>query len=295
MGKYIDQLVNAANQNVVATGGINSQGLDGAFEEVFFAIDGQEFDSVLATKSQANWDAAAVAGSIIYLGKCRFEDQSEEAQNFTDQPLNIDEETVAATKVIRAITQVNAAVHAEIKKMDGKSGRVFFRTTNGICVARIDDDGDVKGLPCSISVTRRTLPTTDTPVEYTQSDIKFTDPDGDELNPARINIDFLFSEVEQVFPLSGFVSNVSSNGSQIDFDLDLDKTGSTDPLETVPQGNFEVVDEDQNVLPIASFSETSGVYSFGVTTALTTVYVRFTGRNQVGQTYYYLDSVIVKV
>src|SRR6056297_2187347 len=125
MSKYTEVSGAGANANIVATGGINSLGLVGAYERVFFAESSQKFSSIAAVKIQDNWDTDAVAGDLTYLGKCKFEDNSEEAQFFTDAPLNINIETTSATKVVRSILQVNACVHAELKKMDGKSGRGF--------------------------------------------------------------------------------------------------------------------------------------------------------------------------
>lgn len=296
MSKYTEVSGAGANTNIVATGGINTKGIVGPYKRVFFAEEDQVFTSIAASKVQANWDADAIAGNLVYLGQCKFEDNSEEAQFFTDAALDINEETTPATKVIRAIQQVNSCVHAEIKKMDGKSGRVYFQTGNSYLIGRLEDDGDVIGRPCTISVSQRTLPTTEQPVEYTQVDITLTDNEGDEGNPMEAKIDWLFSEVEQVYPLTGIVSNVSTNGSQLDFDLQVDKAGSNVGLTGAVTGDFEVTDEDGNVLTQASFVENgTGSYTFGVTTALTTAYVRFNNRRTIGGSTYYLDTLIVTV
>lgn len=294
MSKYTEVSGAGANTNIVATGGINDKGIVGAYKRAFFAESSQKFSSIAAAKVQSNWDSGAIAGDLTYLGQCKFEDQSEEAQFFTDLALDINEETTPASKVIRAILQVNACVHAELKKMDGKSGRVYFQTTNGYLIGRLEDDGEVVGRQCTISVNRRTLPTTEQPVEYTQIDITFTDNDGDELNPFEAKIAWLFSEVSQVYPLTGVVSNESSNGSQLDFDLQVDKAGSNVGLTGALTGDFVVEDEDGNVLTQAEFTANgNGSYTFGVTTALTTVYVRFNGRRTIAGSTYYLDTLQV--
>lgn len=285
-----------ANTNIVATGGINALGIVGAYERVFFAEEGQKFTSVAAAKLQANWDTDAVAGLLTYLGRCRFEDTSEEAQFYTDAPLNINEETSPPTKVLRAIQQVNAVVHAELLKMDGKSGRVYVQTTNSYLIGRIENDGEVIGRQCTIAVTQRTLPSSEQPVEYTQIDITFTDNKGDELNPMEAKIDWLFSEVEQVYPITGITSNVSSNGSQLDFDIALTKAGSNEPLTGALQADFSITDENGNALDtFAGFSETNGVYSIQLTTSVTAAYVRFDGRRTIGGSTYYLDTVLAQV
>lgn len=294
MSKYTEVSGAGANTNIVATGGINKLGLVGAYERVFFAESGQKFASIPASKIQDNWDTDAVAGDLTYLGKCKFEDNSEEAQFFTDQALDINIETTAATKVVRAILQVNACVHAELKKMDGKSGRVYFQTTNGYLVGRYEDDGDVVGRECSIAVSQRSVPTTDQPVEYTIIDITLTDNDGDELNPFEAKIDWLFSEVEQVYPVTGVVDNVSSGGGTVDFDLTLTKAGSNAALSGAVLADFSATDEDGNALSIDSVSETgtTGVYAVSVTTAGTVVYIKFNGRRTIAGATYYFDTVI---
>ena len=108
MSKYTEVSGSGANTNIVATGGINAKGIVGAYERVFFAESDQKFSSIAAAKIQDNWDATAILGNLVYLGKCKFEDNSEEAQFFTDPALDINEETTAATKVVRSILQVNA-------------------------------------------------------------------------------------------------------------------------------------------------------------------------------------------
>lgn len=295
MSKYTEVSGAAANANVVATGGINNKGIVGAYKRVFFAEEDQKFASIAASKVQSNWDADAITGDLVYLGQCKFEDNSEEAQFFTDAALDINEETTPASKVVRSILQVNACVHAELKKMDGKSGRIYFQTTNSYLIGRLEDDGEVVGRQATISVSQRSVPTTEQPVEYTIIDITFTDNEGDELNPMEAKLDWLFSEVEQVYPLTGIVSNESSNGSQLDFDLQVDRAGSNTGLAGITTAQFHVTDEDGNELTQASFTDNgSGSYSFGITTALTTVYVKTDGRVTVSGSTYFMDTLIVQ-
>lgn len=296
MSKYTEVSGAGANANIVATGGINALGLIGAYERVMFAESAHKFASIPAAKIQDNWDADAISGELTYLGKCKFEDNSEEAQFFTDPPLNINIETTSATKVIRSILQVNSCVHAELKKMSGKSGRVFFQTTNGFMVGRYEDDGDIVGRECSIAVSQRSVPTTDTPVEYTIIDITMTDNDGDELNPFEAKLDWLFSEVEQVYPITGVVDNVSSGAGTLNLDLTLTKAGSNAPLSGAVLADFSATDEDGNALSIATVTETgtTGVYAIAVTTTATTVYIRFNGRRTIAGATYYFDTVIAK-
>jgi hypothetical protein len=296
MSKYTEVSGSGANTNIVATGGINALGLVGAYERVMFAESAHKFESIAASKIQDNYDADAISGMLTFLGKCKFEDNSEEAQFFTDPALTINIETTAATKVIRSILQVNACVHAELKKMNGKTGRVFFQTTNGFVVGRYEDDGDVVGRECTVAVSQRSVPTTDTPVEYTIIDITLTDNDGDELNPFEAKIDWLFSEVEQVYPITGTVDNVTSDGSTVDFDLALTKAGSNAALPGATLADFSATDEDGNPLSIASAVEggSTGVYAVSVTTTGAVAYIKFNGRRTIGGSTYYFDTVLAQ-
>lgn len=298
MSGYIETLGDGVSSGVIATGGINDKELLGAYKRVFYAANSFEFASVLAAKDKDNWDAAVAAGNLIYLGQCKFEDNSAEAQFFEDQALDINEETTAATKVLRAIQNVNSCVHAELKKLDGRSGKIYIQTAKGFVVGRFADDGAALGRGASFSVSNRSLPTTETPVEYTIVDITFTDNDGDENNPCVFKIDWLFSEVDQVYPLTATVGNESSNGTTLTGEVTLKKTGTSSPLTGAVAADFKAVDEDGNALTIASVTEdgTTGVYTVNITTALTTAYVSFDGIRDIASagTLYYMNQVTLK-
>lgn len=298
MSGYIETLGTGISAGVIATGGINDKELLGAHKRVFWAAADFEFASVLAAKDKDNWDAAVAAGNLVYLGQCKFEDQSAEAQFFEDQPLNIREETRAATKVLRAIQNVNACVHSEIRKLNGRSGKVYIQTGKSFAIGRLAEDGAVLGRAASFSVSNRSVPTTETPVEYTIVDITFTDNDGDENNPCVFKIDWLFSEVDQVYPLTATVGNESSNGTTLTAEITLKKTGTNDPLSDAVLADFKAVDEDGNALTIASVTESgsTGVYTVNITTALTTAYVSFNGIRDIDSagTLYYMNEVTIK-
>ena len=294
--KYTDACGDSsANTNVVATGGIDKKGITGAYRELAWISDDSEFSSVTALKDQANWDAFVLSGDLIPLGKGKFEDISTEAAFFEDNALDIKEETTAATKSIRFTSAICSCSHAELKKMNGKTGRLVIRTSKGFVIGRMQDDGAVKGRALSnIYVGNRSVPTDDTPVEYTIVDFIFSDNEGDEKNPAEVKVDFLFSEVDHVFSAEGVASNVSSNGSTLTVDITVNKDCSgTDKLSGWLQANCKAVDEDGNELTVASFSESSGVYTIGITTALTLAYVSFDAITEISNIAYYMDQVRV--
>jgi len=295
MSKYTEACGDSAvNTTIVATGGIDKKGITGAYSELFWAADSFEFASAAALKDQANWDAGVAAGNLIYLGKGKFSDQSAEAQFFEDQALDIREETVAATKVIRSESVICACSHAEVKKMSGKTGRLFIRTKNGYVIGRSMDDGAIRGRALSqIFVGNRSVPTTETPVEYTAVDFTFSDNEGDEKNPAEVKVDFLFSEVDQVYSAVGVVSGESSNGTTLTATLGIKKDCGDEHLGGVVVGNLEAYDEDGNTLTIASLTENASDYTINITTALTLAYVRFSGITDVASAgvLYYMDQV----
>lgn len=287
----------AANTNIVATGGIDTKGITGYYKRVFWVAAGSSFASVTAMKDKANWDALVAAGNAIYLGQIKTEDQSAEATFFEDNALGIREKQTEATKVVRAVMAICACSHAELKKMEGKEGTIFFETSKNFGIGRLQEDGSIKGRAVSsIVVGQRSVPTTEQPVEYTTIDFTFSDNDGDEKNPAEVKLGFLFSEVDQVFPVDGVVSSVSSNGTTLSFTLKLTKDCSTDVLGGVVVGDLKAVDEDGNVLTVATATESpAGTYAVGITTALTLAYVSFNGIRDVasGGVLYYMDTVTV--
>lgn len=295
MAKYTEACGDSAvNSNIVATGGIEKKGITGAYSELFWAADDFEFASVAALKDQANWDAGVAAGDLIYLGKGKFSDQSAEAQFFEDQALDIREQTVAATKVVRSESVICACSHAEVKKMSGKTGRLFIRTKNGYVLGRSMDDGAIRGRALSnIVVGNRSVPTTETPVEYTAIDFTFSDNEGDEKNPAEVKVAFLFSEVDQVFSAVATVSGESSNGTTLTATLAIKKDCGDEHLGGVVAANLEAYDEDGNALVIAGLTENASNYTINITTALTLAYVRFTGIINVDSAgvLYYMDQV----
>jgi len=297
MSKYTEASGGGANAKVVATGGINDKGLVGAYKRVFFAEGDQEFASIAAAKLQNNWDTAAISGDLVYLGQCKFEDNSEEAQFYTDAALNINEETTAATKVIRTTQQVNACVHAELKKMDGKIGRVYIQTTTSFLLGRYEDDGSVVGREARISVRQRTLPTTEQPVEYTIIDITFTDNEGDELNPMEAKIDWLFSEVDQVYPLTSTIVSATSDGSAITAQVKVTKAGVNNALTGAVAADFAAENSEGSALAIASVTEGTGAnvgtYTIEVTTTEDIAYVKFSSRRTISGSTYYLGSTEV--
>ena len=295
---YTESISAASANQVIATGGIDEQGLIGAYSEAFYFPDSFEFSSVAFAKDIDNWSDAVQNSGAIYLGRCKFENNSEEAQFFTDAPLNINEETSAATKVLRAIQQTNSITHAELKKLDGRSGSVAFLTSKGFVVARFQDDGAPKGRPASFSVASREVPTTEQPTRYTIIDINLTDNDGDENNPCEFKVDWLFKEVEQVNPVGVTVQNESSNGSTLTAELTLTKAGTVSPLTGAVAADFSAIDEDGQALTIDSVSESgaTGVYTINLTTALTTAIVSFNGIRDVANagTLYYMNQVTIK-
>lgn len=295
MSKYTEACGDvAAEVGIIAPGDVTQKGIIGYYEEAFWSANSFEFASIIAAKDQANWDAAVQAGDLVYLGKGKYSDQSSEATFFEDQALDIREETAPATKVVRSEGVYCSCTHAELKKMDGRGGRIFYRSSNGYLVARMQDDGSIVGRPLtSMAVANRTVPTNEQPVEYTPIDFTMSDNKGDEANPAELKLNFLFSEVNSVYSAVATVSGESSNGSTLSATVRVTKDCGEEFLPGIAQGDLEAVDEDGNALTIATWTENADDYSLGITTPLTLAYIRFKQITDVAGAgvLYYMDNV----
>lgn len=283
----------ASNDAIVATGGINKKASPGYWESLFYAKDDFTFSGVSSFKDKDDWDAAVLAGNLIYLGKGKFEDTSTEATFFEDAALDFKELQTPKIKSFKFSLIVCACTSAQLEKMEGKQGRLFVQTSKGFGLGRLMEDGKVQGKAVSSITVDDTLPTNNTPVSYTTLDIAFSDAKGDRQNPWEAKLDFLFSEVDQVYSLTSSVSAVSSNGSALSATVVLYKECSDVKLAGMLLANMKAEDENGNAITIASFTDTSGSYAAEFTTALTKVYLYTDGIKTVGGNNYYLPKTTI--
>ena len=292
MSKYVESCsTSTTDSTVVATGGIGTKQNIGYFKSLFWTSSDVS-KTVLELKDQATLDALVASGDAIFLGDGKFEDTSTEQSFFEDAELEIKIEQTAKIKSVKFTLAACACTSAELEKMENKTGRMFIQTSTGLLVGRYDD-GAGKGWEVSSISVDSTIPVSDTPVEYTTLDITFADHKGDRKNPLRISIDYLFSEVDQVFSAEGTASAVSSNGSVLSGTLDVYKDCTSEKLAGILQAGVKAVDINGNALSIATWTDSSGSYAFGITTALTKAYLSTDGIIQVGGINYNMNSVTV--
>lgn len=295
MSKYSGIVAEAANDSIVATGGLDKQGLTGAYRGLVWTKEGFSFASITAAKDIDTWNTAIAAGNIIPIGDGEFTDQSTDATFYERAALNIRIKQTNKIKALQFEYAVNACTRAELEKMEGKSGRVFTISENSILEGVYNDDGTVQGKPLSSIDVDDVEPTEDAPVKTTTVTMTFSDPKGDIRNPFQEPIDFGVTDLDQVFSVAPTIANEASNGSALSADITLvDALGNT-ALTGAVLADFSAEDEDGNALTIASVSETgsTGVYAISITTALTKAYVSFNGIRSIGGVLTYLGPTLV--
>lgn len=295
MSKYSGIVAEAANDSIVATGGLDKQGLTGAYRGLVWTKEGFSFPSITAAKDIDTWNTAIAAGNIIPIGDGEFTDQSTDATFYERAALNIRIKQTNKIKALQFEYAVNACTRAELEKMEGKSGRVFTISENSILEGVYNDDGTVQGKPLSSIDVDDVEPTEDAPVKTTTVTMTFSDPKGDIRNPFQSSIDFGVQDLDQVFSVAPTVANEASNGSALSADITLvDALGNT-ALTGAVLADFSAEDEDGNALTIASVTETgsTGVYAISITTALTKAYVSFNGIRSIGGVLTYLGPTLV--
>lgn len=294
MGKLVESCSTSSTENsFVANGGIDKVQNIGYFKSLLWTSDAVA-KTALELKDQATLDALVATGDAIFLGDGKFEDTSTEATFFEDAELGIKVEQTSKIKSVKFTLAACACTSAELEKMESKTGRMFIQTSTGLLVGRYDE-GKGKGFAVSSISVDSTIPVSDTPVEYTTLDITFSDHKGDRKNPLRIAIDYLFSEIDQVFAAEGESASTASNGTALSTDITVYKDCTTEKLSGLVLADFKAVDVDGNVLTIASAVETAGVYAISITTALTKAYVSTDGIKTVSSVLYYMNPVTVTV
>ena len=295
MSKYVGIVAEGANDSIVASGGLDKQGLTGAYRGLAWTKEGFSFASKTAAKDIDTWNTAIAAGNIIPIGNGEFTDQSTDATFYERAALNIRIKQTNKIKALQFEYAVNACTRAELEKMEGKSGRVFTISENGILEGIINDDGTVQGKPLSSIDVDDVEPTEDAPVKTTTVTMTFSNPKGDVRNPFQSTIDFDVEDLDQVFSVAPTVANESTNGSTLTAEFTLvDALGNT-VLTGAVAADFYAEDEDGNELTVASAPETgsTGVYTVNVTTALTKAYISFDGIRSIGSVLYYLEQTLV--
>lgn len=147
MSKYVESVQESANTSIVATGGLDKEGLVGPPRGLFWTTAAFSFSSNTAAKDIASVNAGIAAGTVIPIGNGKYSDQSTDATFFEDAPLNIRVKQTDKITVYQVDLAVNACTKAELQKMEGKAGRIFIITDKSYLLGRKNDDGTVQGRP----------------------------------------------------------------------------------------------------------------------------------------------------
>lgn len=269
----------------------------GAEQELFWSPSDFSFTSKSDAISKTAWDAAVLAGNLYYIGVIEEFDPNDTEPTYYESPNGNLRIKTAEAKRIRQYRLVECScTHAALLSFDAQNGRLFMRTTKSYLKGRIDSDGSVMGLKTSqFDVGLLTAATVDTPA-FTPIDVTFETPVQDDINVFEDKIDFAFSEVDQIENAElSIVGAVTSNGSNLTFDVKAEKGCSGVALTGAVQANFTVKDANGSTLGTFTTVETAGTYAFDVTTAETVVYVEISTPQLIGATIYVSEEIEAKV
>ena len=274
----------------VATNGINAVVAVGAPEQFFWTPAGIAAPSLAAAKDIDTFNAWVAASEGVYLGKNQVESTGTEREIFENNFFGLKVTTREATKTLQLTAPMCACTSAELEKMNGRSGLIWERTTLGYLLGRVNDDGTIQGFPVSnMYKAINSVATADEPVSNTIFELPYSDPRGDQKNPFQAAIEWDFSEVDQPFSVEYVLSNFVDAGTNLTFDLALTKDCTTTPLLGAVKANFKITDANGAEITTFTVTETSGVYSFDVTTDESVVYVETAGIVTIGGSLYTMD------
>lgn len=269
----------------------------GAEQELFWSPSDFSFASKSDATSKTAWDAAVLAGNLYYIGVIEeFDSNDTEPTYYESVNGNIRLKTAEAKRIRQYRLVECSCTHAALTSFDAQNGRLFMRTTKSYLKGRIDSDGSVMGLKTSqFDVGLLTAATSDTP-SFTPIDVTFETPVQDDINVFEDKIDFAFSEVDQIENAElSIVGAVTSNGSNLTFDVKAEKGCSGVALTGATQANFTVKDANGSTIGTVAVVETAGTYAFDVTTAETVVYVEISTPQLIGATIYVSEEIEAKV
>ncbi len=276
----------------VATSGINSSISVGAPEYFFWTPSGVSIPNASAAKDIDTFNDLVKAANGVYLGRYEVESTGSEREVFENNFFGLKKTTTAATKTLQLTAPLCACTSAELEKMNGRSGRIFEMTGDGYLLGRANDDGSISGFPVSnMYKAINDIATTDTPVSNTRFEIPYSDPRGDQKNPAQLAVDWNFSEVDQPISVEAEISSASSNGTNLTFTADLTKDCSSAVLAGALKADFKVTDANGAEITTFTVTETSGSYAFDVTTDESVVWLETAGIVEISSSLYTMDEV----
>ncbi len=295
MAKYVKSCGGVdENTSRVATNGIDTVVAIGAPAYFFWTPTGVSIASADLAYDIDTFNDLVKASNGVYLGKHKVESTGSDREVYEDTFFGIKATTTDATKTLQLSSPMCACTSAELEKMNGRSGLIWEITTTGYLLGRYNDDGTAQGFPVSnMYKAINTIATTDAPVSNTVFEIPYSDPRGDQESPFQIPVDWDFSDVDQPFSADPTLSNFVDAGSNLTFDLAINKDCSTTPLTGAVKANFKVSDANGADIDTFTVSEVSGVYSFDVTTEESIVYVETDGIVEIESSLYTMDELKV--
>jgi len=234
-------------------------------------------DLVVPTKAEAKsidyWNAQIAAGNAVYVGEIRELISNSAEATFYDAPNgNFRKRDVAATRILRFNFIECACTAAQIQKMDGSNGRLWFETKDGFIVGKNSGAGAVGQKTSQFDVGLLTEAISGTPVAYLPIDITMATPRDDDANPFDASIDWLFQDLNEVNGTGIAFDTVASDGANLTFNMTLTKDCTSIPLTGAALANLLFTDANGVEFATVTVGEAvagSGIYQVDITTALT--------------------------
>ncbi len=282
----------AAESGYIANSGVSTQDLKGYWDKLFW-VNKSVAKTVIELEDPDTLNAVVAAGEGFFVGTGSMTDTSTESTFFEDAQLGIKVEQTP--KILSVDFQLNmcACTSAEFEKLENKSGAFYLQTSTNQLIA-VDEDGLGKGLEYSSIVVNSTIPTSDTPVEYTVLSITFSNYKKFRANPFRINLDYSFDDIDKVFSAQGSASAVSDDGNDTTFTLSVKKDCTSESLSGLVLADLSATDANGANVAITSVTPSGDNYTL-VLPGTGTFYVSSNAIINKSDILYYMDAVTVKV
>ncbi|QQO97046.1 structural protein [Cellulophaga phage Nekkels_1] len=292
MAKFVESCGGVSeNTSRVATNGIKARVALGAPAYFFYTPANVTISNPEAARDIDAFNTLIEAGNGISLGKFTVESTGSEREVYEDTFFGIKVTTTDATKTLQLTAPMCSCVSAEFEKLNGRSGYIWEITTAGYLLGRMNDDGSVQGFPVSnMYKAINSIASTDTPVSNTILEIPYTDPRGDQKSPFQIPVDWNFEDCDLPFSVEAEAANFIDAGTSLTFDLSLFQDCTTTPLTGAVKADFKVTDANGAEITTFTVSESSGVYSFDVTTDESVVYVETNGFVRISGSLFTMDE-----
>lgn len=297
MSGYTEACNPSSSGSFIPTLARDGKGQHGPLKELIWTKSDFLVPTTVDAQSQAFWNASIASGDAVYIGEIEEFVANNSAATFYESPNgNIRKEDVAEKRIEQYRLIECACTAAEISKMNGQNGRLWFRSSDGYIVGKCDTDGvQRKGQKTSqFEVGLATRPIVGTPVSYLPIDVTFASPRDDQQNPFDASIDWMFSDLDEVNRADLSATTVATSGTNLTFSLAIGKGCKELALTGAVLANLKVVDVNDNVL-VFTVTPNGDNYDIDVTTALTSAKISLDGIQLIGGVLYASDEITVSV